>query len=150
MASKKVTGYAIHGKTYEFESSVDKSYVLDIQGGSKKDGAQMIVYKRNGGDNQRYQAYLQDDGTYAIRSLKSKKWLTVESKTNKYVQQMSWKGNNAQKWTLTVDSSNRVTFVNVGTNKCFDVQGGKTKNSAKMIVWESNGGKNQKWVLNQK
>ena len=49
-----------------------------------------------------------------------------------------------------MDSSNRVTFVNVAQNKCFDVQGGKTENSAKMIVWEYNGGLNQKWKLNQK
>ncbi len=148
--SQKVTIFAIHNKKYEFESSVDKNYVLDIQGGSKKDGAQMIVYKRNGGANQKYQFALQSDGTYAIRSVNSKKWLTVDSKSNKYVQQWSWKGTDAQKWRITVDSSNRVTFVNVATNKCFDVQGGKTKNSAKMIVWQYNGGKNQKWKLNQK
>ena len=152
VARKTVEVFAAHAKTFEFESSVDRSYVLDIQGGSKKDGAQMIVYKRNNGKNQRYTLYLQSDGTYAIRSLNSKKWLTVESKTNKYVQQWAWKkGNNTdQRWRLTVDSANRATFVNVKTNKCFDVQGGKTKNSAKMIVWQSNGGLNQKWRLNQK
>ena len=150
VATKQVTVYAIHGKTYEFESSVDKNYVLDIQGGSTKDGAQMIVYKRNNGANQKYQTYLQSDGTYCIRSLKSKKWLTVESKTNKYVQQWAWKGTKAQRWRLTVDASNRVTFVNVKTNKCFDVQHGKTKNGAKMIVYKSNNGLNQKWKLNQK
>ena len=150
VAKKTVEVFTAHGRTFEFESSVDRNYVLDIQGGSAKDGAQMIVYRRNNGANQKYQTYLQPDGTYGIRSLKSKKWLTVESKTNKYVQQWAWKGTKAQRWRLTVDSSNRVTFVNVATNKCFDVQGGKTTNSAKMIVWQYNGGLNQKWKLNQK
>ena len=150
VGKKTVEVYVIHGKTFEFESSVDKNYVLDIQGASKKDGAQMIIYKRNNGANQRYQSYLQSDGTYAIRSVNSKKWLTVEAKTSKYVQQWAWKGTKNQMWSLTVDSANRVTFVNTATNKCFDVQGGKTKNSAKMIVWQDNGGLNQKWKLNPK
>ena len=155
VATKKVTVYAIHGKTYEFESSVDRNYVLDIQGGSAKDGAQMIVYKRNNGANQKYQTYLQKDGTYAIRSLKSRKWLTLECDEyqwpkDKYVKQWSWKGNKKYLWRLTVDASNRVTFVNAYNTRCFDVQGGRTINSAKMIVWEYNGGRNQKWKLNQK
>ena len=150
VAKKTVEVFAAHGKTYEFESSVDKNYVLDIQGGSKKDGAQMIVYRRNNGKNQRYTLYLQSDGTYAIKSVNSGRYLTVEPKTNKYVQQWAWKGTKAQRWRLTVDSANRATFVNVATNKCFDVQGGKTTNSAKMIVWQSNNGLNQKWKLNQK
>ena len=152
LQKKTVEVFTVHAKTFEFESSVDRNYVLDIQGKSKKDGAQMIVYKRNGGNNQKYQLYLQSDGTYGIKSVNSGKWLTVESKTNKYVQQWTWKktGNNDQRWRVTVDASNRVTFVNVKTNKCFDVQGGKTVNSAKMIVWQYNGGLNQKWKLNQK
>ena len=152
IATKKVRVFTADRKTFEFESSVDRNYVLDIQGGSKKDGAQMIVYKRNNGKNQRYTLYLQSDGTYAIKSVNSGRYLTVESKTNKYVQQWAWKKgkNTDQRWRLTIDASNRVTFVNVKTNKCFDVQGGKTKNSAKMIVWKSNNGLNQKWKLNQK
>ena len=150
LQKKTVTVFVAHGKTYEFESSVDKNYVLDIQGKSKSNGAQMIVYKRNGGANQKYTLYLQSDGTYAIKSVNSGKYLTVEGKTDKYVQQWAWKGGTDQRWRLTVDSANRITFVNVYTNKCFDVQGGKTKNSAKMIVWQSNNGLNQKWKLNQK
>ena len=96
---------------------------------------------------QKYQFYLQKDNTYCIRSLKSQKWLNVNSKDKKYVMQWSWTGGDNTKWKLTVDSSNRVTFVNKAYNKCFDVQGGKTQNGSKMIIWTSNGGKNQKWVL---
>ena len=150
VATRRVTVFAVHGRTYEFESSVDRSYVLDIEGGSKRDGAQMIVWRRNNGKNQRYVLYLQSDGTYAIKSVNSGRYLTVESKTGKFVQQWAWKGTKAQRWRLTVDPANRVTFVNVATGKCFDVQGGKTTNRAKMIVWRSNDGLNQKWKLNQK
>ena len=153
LARKTVEVYSIHGKYFEMESSVDRNYVLDIQGGSTKDGAQMIVYKRKTSgntDSQICRYLLQSDGTYRIVSKKSGRCLTVDSMTNKYVQQWAWKGTNAQRWRLTIDSSNRVTFVNVYTNKCFDVQDGKTTNSAKMIVWQSNGGLNQKWKLNQK
>lgn len=150
---KTVKVISIHGKTYEMESSVDGDYVLDIQGNKDADGTQMIVYHRNGGKNQKYQFYLQDDKSYAIRSLKSQKWMTVETATNKYVVQSGWgkvKDVKTLKWKITVDASNRVTFVNVASGKCFDVQGGKTKDSAKIIVWTSNGGKNQKWVLREK
>ena len=145
--TKNVSVYAIHGKTYEMESSVNSNYVLDIQKGSTKNGAQMIVYKRNGGKNQKYQFYLQGDNTYCIRSLKSQKWLNVNTKDKKYVMQWSWTGGNNTKWKLTVDAYNRITFVNKAYNKCFDVQGGKTQNGSKMIIWTSNGELNQKWVL---
>ena len=152
LQTKTVEVFTAHAKTFEFESSVDRNYVLDIQGGSKKDGAQMIVYKRNNGANQKYTLYLQSDGTYGIKSVNSGRYLTVEAKTDKYVQQWGWKkgSNTDQRWRLTVDSANRATFVNVKAGKCFDVQGGKTTNSAKMIVWQSNNGLNQKWRLNQK
>ena len=148
--TKKVTVYTIHGKTYEMQSSVDSNYVLDIQKASPYSGAQMIVYKRKttgNADNQKYQFYLQNDNTYCIRSLKSKKWLNVNPENKKYVVQWNWTGGDSTKWRITVDSSNRVTFVNKAYNQCFDVQGGKTKNGAKMIIWKSTGRLNQKWVL---
>ncbi len=55
-----------------------------------------------------------------------------------------------QRWMITVDSSNRVTFTCKKSGMCFDIQGGKAKKGAKMIQYPSNGGNNQKWVLNRK
>ena len=54
VASKSVTVYAIHGRTYEFQSSVDSGYVLDVQGGKTKNSAKMIVWQSNGGLNQKW------------------------------------------------------------------------------------------------
>ena len=54
LQKKTVTVFVAHGKTYEFESSVDKNYVLDIQGKSKSNGAQMIVWQSTNGLNQKW------------------------------------------------------------------------------------------------
>ncbi len=68
--SKKVTVTKLSGK-YELESAVKPGLVLDIQGGSKKDSARMIVWTRNNAPNQRYQFIAQKDGCYQIKCVHS-------------------------------------------------------------------------------
>lgn len=153
--TKVVTVTSIHGIVYEMESVVNKDFVLDVQKGSTDNGARILVWERKGGNNtnQRYQLYRQPDDTYAIRSVKSRKWLDVKGGSGDNstpVIQWSWTGGENQRWNITVDAQNKLTFVNVKSGKCLDIQGGKAQKGKAIIQYTSNNGKNQKWVLRQR
>ena len=123
---------------------------LDMDGASKANGAQMIVWGKNGGANQMFTFKLQSDGSYTVKSLNSGKLLDVSGASKKWGQNViQWQSNGGknQRWRLTVDASNRITFVNVNSGLVFDVNGGKADWGARMIQWGSNGGLNQKWKL---
>lgn len=146
-ASKKIEVYAYSGQ-YIMVSSINSNYCLDIRGKSKNNNAQMIVWTRNGGKNQKYSFHLQSDGTYAIRCIHSGKWVTVKDNSKSQsakVVQYSWTGKAGQRWKIQVDAKNNITFVNANSGKAFDVRHGKAVKGKEMIQYTINGGSNQKW-----
>ena len=153
VASKKVTVYSITSGKYEMQSSVDSSYVLDIRGKSTANSARMIVWKRNGGNNQKYQFELQTDGSYFIKCCHSGKYVDVQgggTQKSQPVIQYTKNGKDNQRWKIKVDARNRITFVSKKSGMCFDIQGGKVTDRAQMIQYPWNDKNNQKWVLNKK
>lgn len=147
IATKKVEVYKFSGE-YVLESAVNSDYVLDIRGKSTKNSAQMIVWTRNGGKNQKYSFHLQSDGTYGIRCVHSRKWVDVQgggTKKSQRVIQYSWNGGKNQRWKITVDAKNRITFVSAKSGMVFDVRGGKAVKGKEMIQYPFNNGNNQKW-----
>ena len=85
--------------------------------------------------------------------MKSRKWLDVKGGSGDNstpVIQWSWTGGENQRWNITVDAQNKLTFVNVKSGKCLDIQGGKAQKGKAIIQYTSNNGKNQKWVLRQR
>ena len=152
VGSKKITVYELDG-SWEFESSMNGNYVLDIKMGSVRNAARMIVWRLNNQENQRYQFEKMEDNSYLVKCVHSGKYLDVQyGGTAKQQAVIQWSRNaqDNQRWLLTVDPSNNVTFTCKKSGMCFDIQYGKMADGAPMIQWPSNGKGNQKWVLNKK
>ena len=151
VATRSVTVYKLSGKYLMQSCMKGKSGMcLDMNGASKANGAQMIVWGKNGGKNQQFTFAKQKDGSYVIKSVNSGKVLDVNGASKAWGQNViQWKANGGknQRWRLTVDASNRITFTNVNSGLVFDVSGGKADWGANMIQWGANGGPNQKWKL---
>ena len=151
VATRSVTVYKLSGKYLMQSCMKGKSNMcLDMNGASKENGAQMIVWGKNGGTNQHFTFAKQKDGSYTIKSVNSKKLVDVNGASKAWGQNViQWQANGGanQRWRIKVDASNRLTFVNVNSGLVFDVEGGKADWGARMIQWGSNGGLNQKWKL---
>ena len=149
VATRTIEVFDLKGE-YIMQSSINSNYVLDIRGKSKNNSAQMIVWTKNGGKNQKYSFEKQTNGSYAIKCLHSGKYVDVQgggTKKSQKVIQYTWKNGTNQKWKISVDSKNQVTFLNLKSGMAFDVRGGKAAKGKEMIQYPSNGGNNQKWVL---
>ena len=150
VGQKTVSVYNLSGATRTIQSAVSRSYVLDVSGGSKRNGANIQVYRSNGTAAQKFKFTLQSDGTYRIACVRSGRVIDVSggSKRNgANVQQYGWNGTNAQRWYITVDANNRVTFINKGSNRVLDLSGGRAGNGRNIWQYTSNGTNAQKWYL---
>lgn len=52
-----------------------KPIKVNVNGASKEDGAKLIIYKNNGGNNQKFKISKVKDNQYTIQSVHSGKWL---------------------------------------------------------------------------
>ena len=142
--------YALSG-TYGIRSAKNTSFYLDVAGASVEDGANVIIWKGNGGYNQRFR-FTYSNGYYTIKCVKSGKLVDVEGCTKadggNVLQWRSNKGAN-QQWAISVDASNRLSFKNRNSGKLLDVAGGTMAAGVNVLQWRQNGGLNQKFKLYQ-
>ena len=151
--TKVVSVYKLSGK-YLIQSSMKgkSNMCLDMEGESKSNGAQMIVWPKHGRANQQFTFALQSDGSYTVKSVNSGKLLDVNGGSTAWgANVIQWQANGGknQRWKLTVDEGNRITFKNVNSGLVFDVNGGVAKAGSSMIQWGANNGLNQKWKLSK-
>jgi len=117
--------------------------VLDIESGSNKGGAKLIVWKHHGGANQQFKFA---DGF--IKSCASGLVVDVEGGTKQGSNIIQWEkhGGPNQRWRFHKDGSIRCE----GTDLCIDINGGSSEPGTKLIAWPFHGGANQKWrVVNR-
>lgn len=84
--------------------NVGASKYLDLDSGSKKDGAKIQVWDWNGNHNQQWKVNFLEDGTFSIISRASGKPLDVSGKQQKQgaiVHQWTWYGGDNQRWRLS-------------------------------------------------
>ena len=134
---------------YTFQSALDKSMVADIAGKSKKNGANVQLYKSNGTEAQMFFfSYDKHTGYYLITNKYSSKVLDVAggSVTNMAnVQQYESNNTFAQRWAVVTNDDNTVTFINAKSGKALDVAGAQTANGTNIQQYTSNGTNAQKW-----
>ena len=155
---------------YEITSNADpkvdgdkSTYSLDVQGGSKKAGAQIILYKAKVSQNQRWDVAFLESGYATIKSVASGLYLTLSNgakafsgSTSPTVVQQAYKPGAAwQQWVIVKQSDGTFKLISGllknGTTQCaFDVRGGLAQNSAKTIAYPnktSGGDENQKFTF---
>ncbi|WP_182909857.1 ThuA domain-containing protein [Microbispora sp. H13382] len=111
---------------------------LDVNGASQSNGAQVLIWDCNGGNNQKWTSTSASE----LRVYGNKCLDVNGGGTANGTAVIIWdcNGQNNQKWRFNSDGS----ITAVGANKCLDVSG--TANGTKAQIYTCNGQNNQKWT----
>lgn len=135
--------------------NVKYSKVLDLRGGSTRNGANVQVYADNGTAAQRFRisgtSIAIANGTYTIRmAKKSSTVLDVRSGSSSNganVQVYASNNSGAQKWNLKRYSNGTYSIINARSGRALDVYGGKAANGRNVQQYTSNGSAAQRWRI---
>lgn len=148
--AKEDEGQVLEEGTYIIRSAMNKNFVLDLNGPSKDNCANISLWQDNGGDNQKYKLKYVGDGFYTISSVYSGKYLDVAwaSKNNgANIEQYEFNGADNQKWLIKKDSDGEFCIVSKCNNLYVDIEAAKCANGSNALMWQYNGGNNQKFIF---
>lgn len=134
---------------YTITSALNSHMVLDIDGGSIANKANVQLYSSNNSDAQKFYLHDVGDRTYILMSLASGRVLETSGGNNdgENVRQNAYNGTAKQKWWIKRDSAGYYTLVSSASGKVLDVAGGSASNGANIQQYSSNGTKAQKFLL---
>jgi glucose/arabinose dehydrogenase len=123
--------------------------LIDVNGVSTADGAQIVQWTATGGNNQKWQAVDAGGGAVYLKALHSNKCLDVtggSTAQGAFLQQTTCNNTNQQKFTATPTGTTGVyTVRNVPSGLCIDVNGASTADGARLLQWSCHSGTNQQW-----
>lgn len=130
---------------------------LTVSDGSMRNGDKISIWEYQEGTNQKWNIISLEGGFYRIEAKHSGKCLTVFEGALKtsdsffddllYVFQLNCINDNHQIWRVIPVDGNCFKIVSAFNDKCLDVQGGLTWETANIILCEYTGEDNQKWSL---
>ena len=132
--------------------NINSGSALDVNGSSTANGAGIIQWPQNGGNNQQWIVTNNGGGYYKIINRNSSLALDVNSASTANgagIIQWPWSGGNNQQWQLTAVADGVYKVINRNSSLALDVNGGVTTNGADIIQWPWNGGTNQQWQIVQ-
>lgn len=139
------------GAYYRF-LNLNSGLALDVNGGSTVNGAGIIQWPQNGGNNQQWQITNNGGGYYKVTNRNSGLALDVNSSSTANgasIIQWTWNGGNNQQWQLTATSDGIYKAINRNSSLALDVNGASVTNGAGIIQWPWNSGNNQQWQIVQ-
>ena len=122
---------------------------LDVYNLSTADGADIVQWSRNNGNQQQWQFVSSGNGNYRVKSRLSGKVLDVQSKsTANGGEVVQWADNNGtnQQWSVAI-SNGYATLRNVNSGKVLEVQGASAADGANVVQYDGWNGSNQQWQL---
>ncbi len=134
---------------YYICSAINENAVFDIEGGMKRNGVNLQLYKSNGSDAQKFHVAFGADGTATITALHSGKALDAAGrgtalKTN--VWQYTANGTPAQSWVITESALEGFYTIKASyTNLVMDAAGGSSANKTNIQLYAPNNTKAQQW-----
>ena len=139
-------------KTYEITSLSNSNYTLDASGATPKRGANVSIWTKNGGKNQRWYLVPDGKGYYTIRSSSNRNYVLDASgakpKQGANVSIWDSNGGNNQKWKIEQLASGAYVIKSAANQSyVLDASGATPKRGANISVWSANGGNNQKWNI---
>ena len=140
----------IQSGIYEIYTCVSDTKVIDVEGANTSNSANVYIYERNNGNNQKFRFEPNDDDTYTIYATHSNKVLDVQaagmnSGTN--VWQYKKNGSNAQKWYIKPCSDGTYNIVSKLNGLYLDIYAGSSNNKANIQVYAGNGTNAQKFRI---
>lgn len=144
--------YEVPEGMYVIQSCSGNNQVLDVYGGGKDNGVNVISWADNNGNGQKWQFVRTGNGIYKIMSVVSGKCLEVagqDSNTNGgNVQQWDYENGWSNKlWKLWLTKDNKLVFLNTASYRALNITGGTATNGANVTVQDRNRSANQSWTL---
>ena len=122
--------------------------VLDVNGASKSDGANVQLWTSNDDNNQKFTVTAVSDGYYKIVNLNSNKAVTAAgSGTGVNVRQNAYKGTSSQLWKAEVGPNGGVVFTDKQSGQALSVAGNANANGANVQLAAKSGAKGQTWNM---
>ena len=138
--------------TYEIHTGINSTKVINVQGSSKNNGANINIYERENNNSQKFKVKLNKDGTYTFIALHSNKVLDVAGagkKNGTNVEQYVSNGTDAQKWYLESCANGYYYIVSKCNGLYLDVASGSNKNGANIQVYKGNQTKAQRFKFSK-
>lgn len=136
---------------YTIASSLDNSYVLDVNGASLNNGENIQIWANNDSLAQRYKFEKIENGYYKIIAQCSEKSLYVENGiTGNGTNLKQWDYDSSlasQKWMLEKNNDGSYSIVSRCNGKNLDIAGNLVENGTNVILYEKNNTKAQKFNL---
>ena len=137
--------------------SKNSSLVMDVYGGGKDQGVNVIQWPFHGKENQQWKVENLNNGYYKITSVLSGLSIDVYgggTDLGNRVIQWPWHGGTNQQWKLIENADGTVSFMSrlaeeSGTGYLLDVYGGGKDQGVNVIQWTAHFGDNQKWYLDK-
>ena len=126
-------GQAIENGTYEIELAINTKKAVDISQASTQTGANVQIWDKCNGAQQRFQITYLKDGYYTIKNIKSGKVLDVSGagkNVGTNVQQWESNSTDAQKWKIEKNSDGSFYIISKCNGLFFSVKNESTANGA--------------------
>lgn len=148
---EKIT-QTIKNGTYVISSAMSSNYVLDVSDNSWNSGANISIWSRNNGNNQRFRVTYLEAGYYTIENVGSGKYLSGTStnpKNEDNVMQSTYLVKDNQKWILKEAGNGYYYIISYGSSLYLDIYGAMPKNGANVQLYNQNNGLNQKFKFDE-
>ncbi|MBO6243124.1 MAG: RICIN domain-containing protein, partial [Clostridia bacterium] len=147
---EKTTKNVLENGIYEIQTIIDKNKVLDVTGESIENGANVEIWERTNGNNQKFNITYIGGECYTISDVRTGKMLDVyeegtEPGTN--VQMWEANGKDGQKWKIEKNEEG-YSIISKVSNLCLDVYGGYAVAGTNVQIWTNNGSNSQRFIFN--
>lgn len=135
---------------YTINSSLNSTFVLDVNGGSKANFGNIQLYKNNGTVAQGWKVNHDSKGYVTFINVGSGKAIDVKNGYSQNEQNISqYDSNNtyAQKWIIVKDGDGFKIVSALNDNFVLDLSNGQVKNMANIQLYKANGTSAQRWYF---
>ena len=135
---------------YTFNSSLNSTFVLDVNGGSKANFGNIQLYKNNGTEAQGWKIVHDSKGYVTFINVCSGKVIDIKdgySQNKQNISQYSSNNTYAQKWIIIKDGDGFKIVSALNDNYVLDLNGGNVKNTSNIQLYKGNGTGSQRWYF---
>lgn len=138
---------------YTIKSFDNENFVLDVEGASTQQCANVLLYQNHNAANQKFRVKYVGDGYYTISALHSNRFLDVANgskipETN--VWQIASNGTDAQKWQIKDAGDGSYYIISKLNGLYLDVYGGIAKSCVNIQVYTGHNGRGQKFIFEKR
>ncbi|WP_317314933.1 RICIN domain-containing protein [Holdemanella biformis] len=135
---------------YTINSSLNSTFVLDVNGGSKANFGNIQLYKNNGTVAQGWKIVHDSKGYVTFINVGSGKVIDIKNGYSQNKQNISqYDSNNtyAQKWIILKDGDGFKIVSALNDNYVLDLSGGDVRNTSNIQLYKTNGTGSQRWYF---